>query len=71
MLQGKVNFLVNLKSCHARVLKWAIRENIRPVELAQYWIFCIGPARLGIYFLYCPVEDSGRAALRIHQRVRC
>ena len=26
--------LVNFESCHARVLNWAIRENIRPVELA-------------------------------------
>ena len=31
-------------SCNARVLNWAIRENIRPVELAQY-----GPALLGVY----------------------
>ena len=38
-LLDKVYFLVNLKSCHARVLNWAIRENIHPVELAQYGIF--------------------------------
>ena len=38
-LLDKEYFLVNLKSCHARVLNWAIRENIRPVELAQYSIF--------------------------------
>ena len=36
---SKVYFLVNLKSCHAKVLNWAIRESIRPVELAQYRIF--------------------------------
>ena len=28
--------LVNSQSCHARVVNWVIRENIRPVELAQY-----------------------------------
>ena len=28
--------LVNSQSCYARVFKWAIRENIRQVELAQY-----------------------------------
>ena len=38
ILLDKVYFLVNLKSCHARVLNWAILENIRPVELAQYGI---------------------------------
>ena len=42
-------FLVNLKSCHARVLNRAIRENTCPVELAQNKIFCIGPALLGVY----------------------
>ena len=39
ILLDKVYFLVNFKSCHARVLNWAIRENVRPVELAQYGIF--------------------------------
>ena len=29
ILQDKVYFLVNLKSCHARVLNWAIRDNIQ------------------------------------------
>ena len=38
ILLDKMYFLVNLKSCHTRVLNWAIRENIRPVELAQYGI---------------------------------
>ena len=28
ILLGKVDFLVNLKSCYARVLNWAIQENI-------------------------------------------
>ena len=28
--------LVNSESCHARILNWAIRENIQPEELAQY-----------------------------------
>ena len=35
----KVYFLVNLTSHHARILHWAIRENIRSVELAQYRIY--------------------------------
>ena len=39
ILQDKVHFLVNLRTCHARVLNWAIQENICPVELAQYGIF--------------------------------
>ena len=39
ILLYKVYFLVNLKSSHARVLNWAIQENIRPVELAPYRIF--------------------------------
>ena len=39
ILLDNVYFLVNLKTCHARVLNWAIWENICPVELAQYRIF--------------------------------
>ena len=39
ILLDKMHFLVNLKSCHARVLHWGIQENIRPVELAKYRIF--------------------------------
>ena len=32
-------FLMKIKSCHARVLNWAIRENVQPVKLAEYRIF--------------------------------
>ena len=39
MVLDKVYFLVNLTSCHARVLNGTIQENIRPVELAKYGIF--------------------------------
>ena len=52
ILLDKVHFLVNLKSCLARVLNWAIQENIRPVELAEYRIFM--PALLSVYFPVLP-----------------
>ena len=54
ILLDRVYFLVNLKTCRARVLNWAIRENICPVELAQYGIFRIGPALLGVYYPVLP-----------------
>ena len=44
--------LVNLKSCHARVLNWAILENIRPVELAQYGIFLYLTGSTGHIFFH-------------------
>ena len=59
--------LVNYQSCHARVLNWAIRENISPVELVQYGYI---PYWVELYwayiFPYCPVEYSGVSTLKIH-----
>ena len=59
--------LVNSYSCHARVLNWAIRDNIRQVEQAQNEKNPkFGQLYLSYIFPYCPVEDSDVAALKIH-----
>ena len=46
--------LMNSESWHAMFLNWAIRENIRPVELAQYKKIPYWAALLGTYFSILP-----------------
>ena len=46
----KVYFLVNYWSCHARVLNWAILENICQVEPAQYVNFLYWASSTGRIF---------------------
>ena len=47
-----------------------ISLNIAPAELTKYMIFSVlGLLYWAYIFPYCPVEDSGITALRIHQRV--
>ena len=46
-----IYFPNNLKSCHPRVLNWAIQEHTHPVEQAQYRIFPYWASSTGHVFL--------------------
>ena len=63
-LLDKVFVLVNFQTPTPESSTGAIRENILPVELGQYWLFQYWPSSIGsIFSSIDPVANSGVAAL--------
>ena len=72
ILLDQMYFLVNQWSYHVRVLYWVntIKYTVSrasQIRISQYWESSTGC----IFYSIDPVEDSGAAAPRIHQWMRC